>query len=179
MTKIVLLDRDGVINHDSFDYIKSVDEFHFIPGSAQAIARLTQEGYRIGIATNQSGIARGLYDEATLAAIHHHMLTHLRSVGGDIAAIVYCPHLPEEKCACRKPKPGMLRTLSTLLSCELNAVPFVGDKETDVQAAEAVGAKPILIASTMHPIPASCAHVPCFESLAAYVDSLLTQKGSL
>ncbi len=176
MNKIVLLDRDGIINYDSPYYIKSVDEFIFIPGSVDAIVKLTEAGYRIGVATNQSGVSRGLYDEQTLAAIHHKMLTQVRAVGGNIDAIEYCPHRPEEGCLYRKPNPGMLHALARRMECSLTNVPFVGDKLSDVEAAKAAGAKPVIVVSSgtdqtslqlLHP------EVPMFNSLAEYVDSLL------
>src|SRR5690606_8623490 len=106
MQPVILLDRDGVINYDSMEYIKSVDEFEFVPGTLEAIALLTRAGYRIGVATNQSGVSRGLYDEETLQQIHEHMCQQIRACGGDIAAIAYCIHMPDADCQCRKPKPG-------------------------------------------------------------------------
>lgn len=174
--KIVLLDRDGIINYDSRQYIKSVDEFIFLPGSVDAIVQLTAAGYRIGIATNQSGVSRGYYDEQVLAAIHDKMLTQVRAAGGNIEAIEYCPHRPEEACLCRKPKPGMLYALAKRLDCSLMNVPFVGDKLSDVQAAEAAGATPVLVVSSWidrDAVQLAYPHVPIFNSLAEWVDSLL------
>ncbi|NCX96883.1 MAG: HAD-IIIA family hydrolase, partial [Chitinophagia bacterium] len=106
--RVVILDRDGIINQDSLHYIKSLDEFIFLPKSAEAIANLTKAGYKVGIATNQSGIARGYYSHQTLKAIHAKMLEGINAVGGKIDAIEYCPHAPVEACSCRKPEPGML-----------------------------------------------------------------------
>ena len=175
MTKVILLDRDGVINQDSPHYIKSVDEFHFLPGSLEAIARLTRVGYRIGIATNQSGLARGYYSEEELSAIHAKMLYHLRAAGGEIDAIEYCPHLPDDDCFCRKPKPGMLHTLASRLGCDLEMVHFVGDKLSDIQAAKAAGAKPILVLSPMSNKSdvQTYSDVPVYNSLLQCVQSLL------
>jgi D-glycero-D-manno-heptose 1,7-bisphosphate phosphatase len=143
--KLVILDRDGVINFDSPSYIKSPDEWHPIPGSLEAIARLNKAGYVLGVATNQSGIGRGKYSIATLTAIHTKMCQELQKVGGYIHKIVFCPHTPEDNCSCRKPKTGLLLQLAQHFSCSLEGVPFIGDKQTDIEAALKVGAQPILI----------------------------------
>jgi len=172
---VIILDRDGIINEDSPYYIKSVDEFILLPGSVQAIAKLTAAGFRIGVATNQSGVSRGYYDETKLAAIHAKMLYHVRTAGGRIDEIAYCVHLPEEGCRCRKPNPGMLHDLATRFACETHEMIFIGDKITDIQAAEAAGAKPILVRSPMtdeHALQ-RYPHVPVFDSLAACVDHLI------
>jgi len=178
MNKLVLLDRDGVINHDSLHYIRSVDDFHPIPGSIEAIARLTAAGYTIGVATNQSGISRGYYSEEYLQAIHDKMLALVRAAGGDIAAIEHCPHMPDLHCACRKPAPGMLQRLGERLNCRLDGVPFVGDRVSDIQAAYAVGAKPFLILSSMTDLVglSAYAEVPVFHSLADWVDDFLSHS---
>jgi D-glycero-D-manno-heptose 1,7-bisphosphate phosphatase len=175
MKKIILLDRDGIINQDSMDYIKSTDEFIPLPGSIHAIARLTKAHYQIGIATNQSGIARGYYSERQLRAIHDKLVTLVESFGGNITAIEYCPHMPEASCYCRKPQPGMLLKLGKRLGySDLTGVSFVGDRVSDIQAALAAGANPIIVLSPMTNrfglLPYS---VPIFHSLAAYVDWLL------
>ncbi|MFI4919510.1 MAG: D-glycero-beta-D-manno-heptose 1,7-bisphosphate 7-phosphatase [Legionellales bacterium] len=176
--KLILLDRDGVINRDSTNYIKSVDEFILIPESLLAIARLTASGYTIGVATNQSGVSRGYYTEEELVAIHNKMLQMVRSVGGQIEAIEYCTHLPTDNCSCRKPQPGMLNALAQRFDCSLHNVPFVGDRLSDVQAALAVGAKPIMVLSSMTDLIELQAypHVPVYNSLAEYVDKLLLQS---
>lgn len=175
MNKAILLDRDGVINQDSIHYIKSVDEFIFLPGSLEAIAALTRAGYRIGVATNQSGISRGYYNEKELAAIHEKMLKEIYSAGGNITAIEYCSHLPETGCFCRKPRPGMLYALAECLGCNLAETFFIGDRASDVQAAEAAGAKPMIALSPMSDRTAllNYPHVPVFTSLAHCVDYLL------
>ncbi|MBS0358810.1 MAG: D-glycero-beta-D-manno-heptose 1,7-bisphosphate 7-phosphatase [Proteobacteria bacterium] len=147
MTKLIILDRDGVINFDSAEYIKSPDEWHAIPGSLDAIARLNRAGYRIAVASNQSGVGRGLYDEAMLSKIHEKMQAELARFGGVIDKIFYCPHRPEEHCACRKPKPGMFLEIAEHFQCSLDNVPFVGDKKSDVEVALTVHAKPILVHS--------------------------------
>lgn len=146
---VIILDRDGVINEDSLNYIKSVDEFIFLPGSINAIAALSKAGFRIGVATNQSGVSRGYYNESTLKAIHQKMLDHINAAGGHIHEIVYCIHKPDEGCACRKPNPGMLLDLATRFRCEASDLVFIGDKMTDLEAAIAAGAKSMLVISQM------------------------------
>jgi D-glycero-D-manno-heptose 1,7-bisphosphate phosphatase len=145
MMKLIILDRDGVINKDSPEYIKSPAEWEAIPGSLEAITRLNHLGYRVVVATNQSGLARGLYDEAILQAIHDKMRQQLASLGGKIDQIFFCPHHPDDACDCRKPKPGLLMQIKQHYQCELNNVPLVGDSLRDMQAAEAVGCRPILV----------------------------------
>jgi D-glycero-D-manno-heptose 1,7-bisphosphate phosphatase len=143
--KLVILDRDGTINHDSDQYIKSPAEWKPIAGSLEAIARLTQAGWRCVVATNQSGIARGLFDMAMLNAIHAEMHRAVAQAGGRIEAIFFCPHAAEANCECRKPKPGLLREIGSRLDVELAGVPMVGDALRDLQAAAAVGCKPYLV----------------------------------
>ncbi|MFY9316830.1 MAG: D-glycero-beta-D-manno-heptose 1,7-bisphosphate 7-phosphatase [Burkholderiales bacterium] len=143
--KLVILDRDGTINYDSDQYIKSPAEWKPIPGSLEAIARLTQGGWRCVVATNQAGIARGLFDMATLNAIHAEMHRAVALAGGRIDAIFFCPHAAEANCECRKPKPGLLREIGARLDVELAGVPLVGDALRDLQAAAAVGCKPFLV----------------------------------
>jgi D-glycero-D-manno-heptose 1,7-bisphosphate phosphatase len=143
--KLVVLDRDGTINHDSDQYIKSPAEWKPIKGSVEAIARLTQAGWRVVVATNQSGIGRGLFDMATLNAIHDAMHRAVNQAGGRIDAIFFCPHKDDDNCECRKPKPGMLLEIARRLNVELAGVPMVGDSLRDLQAAAAVSAKPILV----------------------------------
>lgn len=145
MKKVILLDRDGVINYDSPNYIKSPDEFHFIPGSIEAISKLTKAGFNIGVATNQSGISRGYYDLETLNKIHHKMCSEIEKQGGKIEHIEYCPHMPDANCSCRKPQPGMLLNLAKKFEVDLGNVYFVGDKETDVEAAIRGGAQPVFL----------------------------------
>lgn len=143
--KLAILDRDGVINYDSVQFIKSPDEWKPIPKSLQAIARLNQWGYRVVVSTNQSGVGRGLFDMATLNAIHQKMMKAVALAGGRIDAIFYCPHPAESGCDCRKPKPGMMIEIATRYSADLRGVPTVGDSLRDLQAAAAVGAQPILV----------------------------------
>ena len=143
--KLIILDRDGVINFDSDQFIKSPDEWKPIPGSLEAIARLTREGWRVVVATNQSGLARGLFEMATLNAIHAKMHKAVAQAGGRIEAIFYCPHAAEMDCACRKPKPGLFDEIAARYGRDLNDVPAVGDSLRDLQAAASVGARPLLV----------------------------------
>ena len=143
--KLVILDRDGVINYDSKQYIKSPEEWKPIPGSLAAIARLNQQGYRVVVATNQSGIGRGLFEMDTLNAIHDKMLKAAVQVGGRIDAVFFCPHTSAEQCDCRKPEPGMLREIGKRYNTSLSEVPAVGDSLRDMQVAAAVGAQPMLV----------------------------------
>ena len=143
--KLVILDRDGVINNDSDSYIKSPDEWKALPGSLVAIAKFTQAGYHVVVATNQSGIGRGLFEMATLNAIHDRMQRAVAAVGGRIDAIFYCPHGEEANCACRKPKPGLLEEIARRFNTPLQEVPFIGDGLRDLQAAIAAGARPVLV----------------------------------
>ena len=143
--KLVILDRDGTINHDSDQYIKSPAEWKPIKGSLEAIARLSQNGWRVVVATNQSGIGRGLFDMATLNAIHDMMHRAVHQAGGRIDAIFFCPHAGDANCECRKPKPGMLLQIARRMNVELEGVPMVGDSLRDLQAATAAGARPVLV----------------------------------
>jgi D-glycero-D-manno-heptose 1,7-bisphosphate phosphatase len=143
--KLLILDRDGVINHDSDAYIKSVEEWIPIPGSIEAIAQLSKAGWSVAVATNQSGIARGYYDLATLEAMHTRLRELVAEQGGEVGLIVYCPHGPDEGCDCRKPKPGMLRTIAAHYSANLTGIWFVGDSKGDLEAALAVDSQPVLV----------------------------------
>jgi len=143
--KLIILDRDGVINHESAQFVKSPDEWRPIDGSLEAIARLTHSGYRAVVATNQSGIGRGLFDMATLNAINSKMIKAASQVGGRIEAVFYCPDTPESNSAFRKPAPGMLLEIGERFNTPLDGVPAVGDSLRDLQAAAAVGAQPILV----------------------------------
>ncbi len=144
-TKLVILDRDGVINFDSAQFIKSPAEWKPIPGSLEAIARLNQNGYKVVVATNQSGVGRGLFDMETLNSIHTKMHKALFTVGGRVDAIFYCPHAADSACDCRKPKPGMFKRIAETLNADLKGVPAIGDSLRDLQAAVAAGCKPILV----------------------------------
>ena len=145
MLKLLILDRDGVINHDSDAYIKSVEEWIPLPGAIEAIAQLSKAGWTVAVATNQSGIARGYYDLATLDAMHARLRALVAEQGGELGLVVYCPHGPDEGCTCRKPKPGMLHTIAEHYGADLTECWFVGDSLSDLQAAEAVGSTPVLV----------------------------------
>jgi D-glycero-D-manno-heptose 1,7-bisphosphate phosphatase len=143
--KLVILDRDGTINHDSDKYIKSPAEWRPIAGSLEAIARLTHAGYRVVVATNQSGIARGLFDTSMLVAIHDAMQRAVAQVGGKIDGFFFCPHAADSACDCRKPKPGMLLDIARRFNVSLPDVYMVGDAPRDIQAAANAGARPVLV----------------------------------
>lgn len=175
--KLVILDRDGVINYDSVQFIKSPAEWKPIPGSLEAIARLNQAGYRVVVATNQSGIGRGLFDMDTLNAIHDKMHRAVQAVGGRIDAIFYCPHPADSKCACRKPKPGMFERIASCFNVDLAGAPAVGDSLRDLQAAAAAGGKPMLVLTGKGQLTQAEGNLPegtlVFADLATTVDSLL------
>lgn len=143
--KLVILDRDGVINFDSAQFIKSPAEWKPIPGILEAIARLNQSGYRVVVATNQSGVGRSLFDMDTLNAIHEKMHKALFAAGARIDAIFFCPHTADSECDCRKPKPGMFKRISETLNVDLKGVPAIGDSLRDLQACAAVGCRPLLV----------------------------------
>ncbi len=175
---LVMIDRDGVINEDSGDFIKSVAEWRPIEGSLEAIADLHRAGRRVAVVTNQSGIGRGLYDEQTLAAIHRHMRERVRAAGGELAGVYYCPHLPEDGCDCRKPRPGMFRALERELGVSVLGAPYIGDRLSDVAAAEAVGARPILVRTGTGAVTEALlagSNVSVFDDLRAAVRSLLDE----
>ncbi|WP_031437777.1 D-glycero-beta-D-manno-heptose 1,7-bisphosphate 7-phosphatase [Methylobacter tundripaludum] len=143
--RYVLLDRDGVINRDSDDFIKSPEEWLPLEGSLEAIALLNKQGYKVVVVTNQSGVARGLLDAATLEKIHAKMQRMTAEKGGKIDAIYFCPHGPDDNCNCRKPKPGLLEAFAADHHVSLSGMAVIGDSLRDLQAAQAVGASPILV----------------------------------
>lgn len=176
--RLVILDRDGVVNHDSKSYIKSPAEWRPIPGSLEAIARLHDAGYKVVVATNQSGVGRGLLTAQTLARIHEKMIEAVHEHGGEIDDIVFCPHTPADGCECRKPAPGMFKEIAQRLKTDLNGVYVVGDAERDVVAARQVMAAPVLVRTGkgMRTLEQSnqLEGVPVFDDLAAFVDALLS-----
>jgi len=145
--KVVVLDRDGVINADSAEYIKAADEFQPIPGSIEAIAKLHKNGFKIFVATNQSGLSRKLFDEYVLAQIHQKLCFLVEEIGGFIEGIFFCPHLPEDNCTCRKPHIGLLKQIEVEFDCSIAGSYFVGDSLKDIQAAKAFGCLPILVST--------------------------------
>jgi len=178
--KLIILDRDGVINMDSDHFIKTPDEWKPIPGSLEAIARLNQAGYRVAVATNQSGVGRGLFDMAMLNTIHTKMHKALAQAGGRIDVLFYCPHAADSKCACRKPLPGMFLDMAARFNVQLAAVPAVGDSLRDLQAAAAVGAAPILVKTGKGTTTLNAGNLPdgtvIFPDLAEVVSHLLAQQ---
>lgn len=143
--KLIVLDRDGVINEDSDEYIKSADEWIPIPGSLEAIARLNRAGYRVVVATNQSGISRGFFDLETLSGIHKKMHDMAAVVGAHIEGIFFCPHGPDDKCNCRKPRPGLFMEIQARTGFDLGGVPCVGDSLRDLQAGASMGCNTFLV----------------------------------
>jgi len=143
--KLLILDRDGVINQDSDAYIKTVEEWIPIPGSIKAIADLSKAGWTVAVATNQSGLARGYYDLATLEAMHGRLRELVAKQGGEVGLIVHCPHGPDDGCDCRKPKAGMLKAIAEHYHVALKGLWFVGDSQGDLDAALAVDCQPVLV----------------------------------
>ena len=180
--KLVVLDRDGTINEDRDDYVKSADEWVPIPGALEAVARLHQAGWHVVVATNQSGLGRGLFDMYTLNEMHAKMNALLAPLGGRIDAVFFCPHAPEDQCRCRKPLPGLFEAIGERFGVEMAGVPAVGDTLRDLQAASAVGCAPHLVRTgkaaaldagglqaMRDKIPGLAVHA----DLAAFVDALL------
>lgn len=173
--RLVILDRDGVINFDSPDYIKSPEEWVPIPGSIEAIARLHRHGFRVYVATNQAGIARGKLTEEDLLAIHARMLSAVEEAGGQIAGIEYCPHHPDDHCRCRKPAPGMLLAIEQISGISVKGQPYVGDSLKDIRAAEAAGCEPILVltGNGVETARRNQSVSAVFDDLAAFTDHLI------
>ena len=179
--KLVILDRDGVINRDSNDFVKSADEWLPLPGSIGAIAALSADGFKIAIASNQSGLARGLFDEAALEAMHAKLRALVEAAGGNVDHIVVCPHGPDDGCDCRKPEPGLYRQIAAHFDTELDGVPVVGDSIRDLEAALAAGAKPVLVRSgnglkTESLLRGKLVSVPVFDDLAAFARKLISDS---
>jgi D-glycero-D-manno-heptose 1,7-bisphosphate phosphatase len=175
----IILDRDGVINHDSDVYIKSPDEWLPIPRSLEAVATLNRAGYRVLVATNQSGVARGFYSIDTLDQIHEKMMRELAAVGGYVDEIFFCPHHPDEKCACRKPQIGMVLAIQKKYNLNLADTFFIGDSYADMAGAIAAGCKPLLVLTgngyltlAKHP---DFENIPKFADLSAAVEYVLSQ----
>lgn len=178
--KLIILDRDGVINHDSDRFIKSPEEWIPIEGSLEAISRLTHSGYHPVVATNQSGIGRGLFDIDALNRIHQKMHKSVAAAGGTIEALFFCPHSAEDKCNCRKPKPGMLHEIERRYGISLAGTPSVGDSLRDLQASVAAGATPYLVLTGKGQKTLEQGDLPegtrIFASLEAVVDDLLSEE---
>ena len=176
--KLIILDRDGVVNQDSDQFIKSPEEWIPLPGSLEAMVRLHQGGYTLIVASNQSGLARGLFSMDTLNRIHTKMLQNLRQKGGEIDGIFFCPHGPDDGCRCRKPMPGLFEDIADRLKIKLEGVYAVGDSEHDIEAARAVKAQPVLVRTGKGERTLKknnhLAGVPVFPDLAAFADAMLS-----
>ena len=177
--KLIILDRDGVLNEERTDYVKNRDEWVPIESSMQAVSRLNEAGYRVVLATNQSGIGRGLFDMETLNEIHQKMHNSLGRFGGWVDAIFFCPDAPGEDSSCRKPDPGMFQDIAERCETSLEGVPAVGDKLSDIRAAMAVGARPVLVRTGYgrktekeEDLPEE---VEVYDDLSSFVDDLLQQ----
>jgi len=180
--KLCILDRDGTINQDRDDFVKSADEWQPLPGALEAIARINHAGWHVVVASNQSGLGRGLFDVAALNAIHTKMHRMLAAVGGRVEAVFYCPHAPEEACTCRKPAPGLFTQIAERYGVSLAGMPSVGDSARDLVAAVAVGCMPHAVltgkaaAFAGHGLPPSYpAHTVVHADLAAFADYLVAQ----
>lgn len=180
--KVIVLDRDGVINHDSDTYIKSAEEWRPLAGSLEAIARLKHGGYTVVVASNQSGLARGYFDVEALTAMHKKMEEMLAKVGARIDAIFYCPHGPDDGCDCRKPKPGMLLEIGQRFNVPLKDVVFIGDSISDIKAANSAHAKAMLVRTGKGAKAEKMLHIECkggqldipvFDDLASAVTAIL------
>lgn len=182
MSRLVILDRDGVINQDSPNFIKSPAEWQPLPGSLEAIARLKRAGWTVAVATNQSGLARGYFDVATLEAMHAKMQRLLAELGAAVDFIAYCPHGPDDVCSCRKPLPGLYHEIAEHFGCVLDDVPVIGDSLRDLQAAEAVRARPMLVLTGKGEATQARGGLPqdtpVYRDLAAAVDALLQERDS-
>lgn len=183
--KLIILDRDGVINQDSDDYIKSADEWQPIPGSIEAIARLCDAGYNVAVATNQSGLGRGLFDLDALEAIHDKMREQVEIAGGHIAGVYYCPHLPTAGCGCRKPAPGLLDAIAHDFATSLSGIVFIGDSLKDLQAGATRQCRSILVRTGKGReqegklLDEPCSRVrgaQIFDDLSSAVDSFLNER---
>jgi D-glycero-D-manno-heptose 1,7-bisphosphate phosphatase len=175
---LVILDRDGVINRDSADFVKSPAEWQPLPGSIEAIASLSKAGYTVTVASNQSGLARGLFDRNALRAMHRKLRRLVDARGGRVDRIVVCPHGPDQGCRCRKPKPGLLERLAKHYNTSLDGVPAIGDSLRDLQAASTAGARPILVRTgngnkTSRSLPATLADTAVYDNLEAAAAALL------
>lgn len=181
--KLIILDRDGVINWDSDNYIKSPDEFIPITGSLEAIARLTGAGFTVVVATNQSGVARGFFDIATLDAMHDKLRRLLTDHQSSVDGIYYCPHGPDDGCDCRKPEPGLLRQILQDYQVAASDVIAIGDSLRDLQAAQQLGVRPMLVRTgkgkkteALLAKENTLAHTPVYDDLAAAVDAVLAEQ---
>jgi len=182
MSELIILDRDGVINFESTEYVKCPDEWLPIPGSLEAIAKLTQAGIKVAIATNQAGIGRGYFTETDLKNMHQKMFDLLKPLGGKIDAIFYCPHTPDDNCTCRKPKPGLLEKIAAHFEIDLRKerVPFIGDSYRDIEAARSAGCRPMLVLTgfgekTYSSLALEQQNIPVYPDLLQAVTAFLSK----
>ncbi len=178
---LVILDRDGVINRDSDEFVKSVDEWIPLPGSIEAIAALSGAGYTVAVASNQSGLARELFDADALESMHEKLRSLVHDAGGQVDLVVVCPHGPDDGCDCRKPKPGLYLQIAAHFKVGLEGVPAIGDSLRDLEAAAAAGAKPILVRTgngltTETRLSGELTSVPVFDDLAAAAKSIILDQ---
>lgn len=178
MIKLIILDRDGVVNEDSPEYIKSPTEWHAIPGSLEAIAKLNQANFKVVVATNQSGLARGYFTQETLEQIHQKMLTQIANVGGHLDGIFICPHGPQDNCDCRKPKPGLLLQIAAKFNLKPEELLLIGDSMRDLLAAKACGANAILVktGNGTKTLANQQITVPIFDNLAQAATAIIENK---
>jgi len=183
--KLIVIDRDGTLNHDPEDYLRSPDDWQPLPGALEAVARLNQSGWRVVVATNQSGLGRGLFDIATLNDIHARMHKALALAGGRVEAVFFCPHAPEDECDCRKPAPGLYLQISQRLGVPLAQMVAVGDSVRDAQAARAAGCEAHLVLtgqSLAHrdgtPVPGLPAGVTVHPDLTAFAEAIVARTGA-
>lgn len=177
---LVILDRDGVINHESSAFVKTPAEWLPLPGSIEAIAALSKAGFAVAVASNQSGLGRGLFDRNALRAMHRKLRKLVSLAGGRIDRIVVCPHGPDDGCSCRKPKPGLLHRLGRYFDADLDDVPVIGDSLRDLEAAAAAGARPILVRTgngrrTEAALKGALANTDVFDDLAEAAAALLKE----
>jgi len=177
VTELVILDRDGVINRDSRDYVRTADEWIPLPGSLDAIARLNAAGYTVAVASNQSGLARGYFTRRELRAMHRKFRRLLAQHGGSVARIEVCPHGPDAGCRCRKPAPGLIERLNRHFAVSPGDVTVIGDSLRDLEAARAAGSRPVLVRSgngrrTESALPREFVDVPVYDDLAAFADAV-------
>ena len=177
--KLVILTRDGVINQDTLDYMKSPETWKALPGSLESIAALNRAGIRVAVATNESGLSRGLFDIDRLTAIHRRMHDELEKVGGQVEMVLFCPHAPSDECDCRKPKPGMLKQIAERALVDMSDITLIGVCARDLQAAVAAGARPVLVLSGKGEESllefARAENIPVFDDLPGAVQALLRE----
>ena len=187
VVKLVILGRDGILNDFRDDHVKAPEEWYQIPGALEAVSRLNHAGWHVVVATNQSGIGRGMIDMAQVNAVHAHMLKQLAAVGGRVDAVFFCPHTPEDQCDCRKPLPGLMRDIGKRYGMDLKHVPLVGDTLRDLQAAQAAGCEPHLVrsgraasldAAALDQIASQVPGTRVHDSLGDFAEYLLT-RGSV